>query len=587
MKSLSPRFLLLLASVSLMGAVATALASESVAEDDEGLAGVARLYFVDGDVSFLRRGDSDWAPAVQNLPLLAGDRLSTASGARAEIQLAHGSYIRMAENTVLTISELSETAARFLLTEGTLIIRVDHLAPTLKQFEVDTPQVVLALAQGGLYRISARSDGESRIVVRRGGAEVTTADGSFKLREGYHLLTAAANGQLEIAADNLLDDWDHWSYERDAEIDRLAVPEYVVRYETTFQSFFGSCDLVNYGWWTTLPSYGYCWVPRVSAGWAPYRYGQWIWIPLVGWTWLAREPWGWAPYHYGRWACVSGIGWVWVPGIGTHYSYGYSYYRWRPALVSFFYFPTRSGNYIGWCPLRPGQHWRKPDSLASGARSEKHKWYSTHKDAITVIPADDFARKMTKAIHNLPSALTRARPGLPEIHPGHEAVAPVVERSERGLGRVIPSLQTEPVVNGNLGAASEQVEARPRKRDRGIQLEQFQNPEKKVRLAQPALEPPSDGIKQKRREQNQDQSGEAGKRPCRACAQTVPVKAERVRHLGSVQDVDLRVQPRHQHTDASLMSAAGGFQNRDLEAAAKHRSDASLVKASKPRHQHH
>src|SRR5262245_32949375 len=56
-------------------------------EDDVGEARVARLSFIEGDVSFLREGDTEWAEAVINLPLLAGDQIYCGAGARAEIQL--------------------------------------------------------------------------------------------------------------------------------------------------------------------------------------------------------------------------------------------------------------------------------------------------------------------------------------------------------------------------------------------------------------------------------------------------------------------------------------------------------------------
>src|SRR4029450_9659914 len=82
-------------------------------DDSAPVARVARLSFVDGDVSFLRAGVTEWAPAVENLPLLAGDQIFTGRGARAEVQLARDNYIRLSENTELTITEFSDSAAQF------------------------------------------------------------------------------------------------------------------------------------------------------------------------------------------------------------------------------------------------------------------------------------------------------------------------------------------------------------------------------------------------------------------------------------------------------------------------------------------
>ena len=72
-------------------------------QDDLGVSRVGRLSYIQGDVSFLRSGEKDWAYASENLPLLAGDQVYTAKGARAEIQLGRDSYIRLSENTAFSM----------------------------------------------------------------------------------------------------------------------------------------------------------------------------------------------------------------------------------------------------------------------------------------------------------------------------------------------------------------------------------------------------------------------------------------------------------------------------------------------------
>jgi hypothetical protein len=48
---------------------------------------VARVSFINGNVS-IQRGDSgDWVAATVNTPLEAGDRISTGDSSRAEVQL--------------------------------------------------------------------------------------------------------------------------------------------------------------------------------------------------------------------------------------------------------------------------------------------------------------------------------------------------------------------------------------------------------------------------------------------------------------------------------------------------------------------
>lgn len=428
-------------------------------DDDAEVARVARLSFVAGDVSFLRAGVNEWATAVENLPLLSGDQVYTAGGARAEVQLARGSYIRLAEKTALTIADLSDSQSQFEVTAGTAIIRVERFAAAFQRFEVDTPNSALVLKEDGLYRIEVRSDEDSEVIVRNGAAEVSTSDASFRVREGQRLLLdTGSQGRIEIAADNSRDEWDQWSNDRDSTIYQAgaaASPDYVNSYETTYNSFYGASDLSSYGTWTNVSSYGQCWVPRVGSDWAPYRSGQWLWVPSTGWTWLSSEPWGWAPYHYGRWAFIGGFGWAWIPGFtGLYQAQSYRDYRWRGALVSFFSCPTTRGNYVGWYPLGPGERWRRHDrNWQAGDRSRpqlptnRNGWQPPGDGRIgirppargvTVVPIEGFNR--SDRAHSRPSAPTTevsdwirrgVRPGLPEIAKTPATSAPTIEAGDR------------------------------------------------------------------------------------------------------------------------------------------------------------
>ncbi|MFY9609125.1 MAG: DUF6600 domain-containing protein [Blastocatellia bacterium] len=464
-------------------------------DDDPEVSRVARLSFVAGEVSFLRAGVSEWAAAIENLPLLAGDQIYTASGARAEIQLARGSYIRLAENTALTIADLSDSQSQFEVTSGTAIIRVERFASAFQRFEVDTPNSALVLKEDGLYRIDVRSDDESEVIVRNGAAEVSTSDSSFSVKEGQRLsLDTGAQGRIEIAADDTRDDWDRWSYDRDSTIHQASTavsPDYVSAYETTYNNFYGVSDLSNYGTWTDVSSYGQCWIPRVGSDWAPYRTGQWLWIPRAGWTWLSREPWGWAPYHYGRWVFAQGFGWMWVPGF-TRYPdpSRFRNYCWRPALVTFFNYPTSRGNYVGWYPLAPGERWRRHDRQLRGG-DHSHLQYPAVRNGserpddgrvgirppargVTVVPVEGFNR--SDRSRTRPSAPTPelsdwirrgARAGLPEIAKTPATTAPAIDPADRRSPRRVAVPPGEiigrPVVTRNR-TTTPASEGQPRER---------------------------------------------------------------------------------------------------------------------------
>src|SRR5580700_2595938 len=107
------------------------------------------------------------------------------------------------------------------------------------------------------------------------------------------------------------------------------------------------------GNWVEAGNYGYCFRPRVSADWRPYRDGHWVWSDR-GWYWNSNERFGWATYHYGRWANVDGTGWCWVPGN-----------QWAPAWVSW-----RQGNeHVGWAPLPPEADVSPGQSISSWSDS--------------------------------------------------------------------------------------------------------------------------------------------------------------------------------------------------------------------------
>ena len=432
-------------------------------DDSAPVARVARLSFVEGDVSFLRAGVTEWAPVVENLPLLAGDQIYTGNGSRAEIQLARGNYIRLPENSELTISVLSESGAQFELTDGVAIIRVERLSNTFRRFEVDTPNTAVVLQRDGLYRVEVRGEKNSALIVSRGEAEVSTDEGTFRVREGHRVsVDTATGGRLELAADAAGDSWDQWSHDRDITIARTGAdisPDYVSNYETTYNDFYGASDLSSYGTWTNYSSYGQCWIPRVGADWAPYRFGQWLWIPAAGWTWLASEPWGWAPYHYGRWAFLSGLGWAWIPGFGSAYrGYGYRDYHWRPARVYFFNSPTPRGNYIGWYPLAPGQRWRRhrADDRAQHPfpRDDRRRFDDRDKPRLhpgmSILPADGFARGNRSGLRplapgrELSEFISKgARAGLPEMKVLPVSAAPELSEGDRRKARRLAVPSTE------------------------------------------------------------------------------------------------------------------------------------------------
>src|SRR5664279_2480654 len=132
---------------------------------------VARLGYLNGEISFSPAGENDWTRAAINRPLTTGDRLWADAGARAEIQVG-GAMVRMNAATGASILNLDDRIAQLQLTQGTLNVRVRHLDPD-QLFEVDTPNLAFTLRKPGEYRITVDPDGNATsIFVRQGQGEV-------------------------------------------------------------------------------------------------------------------------------------------------------------------------------------------------------------------------------------------------------------------------------------------------------------------------------------------------------------------------------------------------------------------------------
>jgi hypothetical protein len=267
------------------------------------------------------------------------------------VQFDYANMVRLAANAEVRLSELENGRYIVGVARGTVTFRV--LRTSNADVEISTPSVAVRPLRKGVYRVTVREDGSSEITVRSGEAEVFTPRGSERLRAGRTMLArgTASDPEYQVVSAIAWDDWDRWNESRDRDLDRAG--SYYSQY--VHSDVYGAEDLYHHGHWVHVPTYGWCWRPRVAIGWAPYRFGRWSWIDWYGWTWISYDPWGWAPYHYGRWFWHN-AGWYWWPGA-LH-----TRHHWRPALVAFFgwgrYGGARVGiglgfGHVGWIPLAP------------------------------------------------------------------------------------------------------------------------------------------------------------------------------------------------------------------------------------------
>jgi len=302
--------------------------------------GVGRVSMIHGDVSTQRGDSGDWSAAVLNQPVLNGDKVSTAAGGRAEVQLDFANILRLGPNAQVNIANFTHDHIQIQLAQGLADYSVFNESEA--EPEIDAPNVAIHPAHKDvIVRVEVRPDGDTVVIVRKGQAQISTPKGIAEVKEGEMATVrgSAEEAQYKISQAPDRDDWDRWNSDRDHMIHAAKSWNHTNRYYT------GAEDLDANGRWENEPDYGDIWVPNEPEGWVPYRDGNWVWEPDYGWTWVGNEPWGWAPYHYGRWM-MYGSSWAWWPGP----VWGGAYYRplWAPAYVSFFGFGGGWSVGVGW-----------------------------------------------------------------------------------------------------------------------------------------------------------------------------------------------------------------------------------------------
>ena len=340
-------------------ALSTAIVpTRGAAQDDQGddpPTRVARLGYMEGSVSFLPAGETDWVQAVPNRPMTTGDKLWADKDSRAEVQLG-SAVMRLNENTGFSFLNLDDHTVQIQLTSGTINVRVRRLDQN-DDFEVDTPNLAFTVSQPGSYRMEASEDGTYTVVGIRDGEGQGTGNGQTYTLHAGQRATFSGTESLNADVEDIggLDQFDNWADARDHRWDVSVSAHYLAPNVVGFE------DLDDNGYWRDDPNYGHVWFPSaVAVGWAPYHVGHWDWIPPWGYTWVDDSPWGYAPFHYGRWVFVGGS-WGWVAGPPTVPAV------YAPALVVFIGGgPGGWGGNVGWFALGPREVYVPPYQVSRG-----------------------------------------------------------------------------------------------------------------------------------------------------------------------------------------------------------------------------
>ena len=290
----------------------------------------AYISAIDGTATLVRDGQAE--AASSNLPLLEGDRLSTAAG-RIEVFLPDGSLLHLDHNT--TVDLLSDSLTRLIGGRVIVVVAGRSDEPPSADYQIDAAAGSVRILRPGEYRVSlvpGRPGPDVELAVVRGHATLTSNRGSVGVGAGQFSTAADDYAPADPESFNSarLDAFARWSSDRlDAHLgyaSRQYLPSEVQVYSSTFD---------RYGTWEDVQPYGYVWYPTVAVGWRPYYDGYWRTVGPYGWTWIGYDPWCWPTHHYGRWG-VGARGWFWIPGRS-----------WGAAWVSW----GIGSSYVGWCPL--------------------------------------------------------------------------------------------------------------------------------------------------------------------------------------------------------------------------------------------
>jgi hypothetical protein len=139
--------------------------------------------------------------------LRVGDTVKTGAGARAEILLNPGCYMRLGDASEFVFLFDGSSNDRIKLSCGSAIVETSAIDNVIL---VETPRANFKITQVGLYRFDVAPDGKTEVAVRKGRVLV----GITAIRGGGRAVVEGGRPTIAKLNRNELDDLDSWSKER-------------------------------------------------------------------------------------------------------------------------------------------------------------------------------------------------------------------------------------------------------------------------------------------------------------------------------------------------------------------------------------
>ncbi|HXY09711.1 MAG TPA: FecR domain-containing protein [Terriglobales bacterium] len=250
---------------------------------------VARLQYLEGDVSIQPHGTGEWVQGSIIRPLSNADNVWADKNSRAELNLGSG-RLRIDSETSLTLTEVNDRSVQVELHQGVLNVHVRRLGDG-EMYQVDTPNLAFTVTRAGDYRIDVSPNEDSTVVtVHQGEGQARGHVATVSVHAGERTKFEGSSLQRQVREVPREDGFDQWCQVRDQRLDQAASEGYSSH----------SDDLDEYQAWRGALAYGPTWAPTaVVPVWAPYPY--WIWVNPWGPTSVGGPTWGLPPFSYGGW----------------------------------------------------------------------------------------------------------------------------------------------------------------------------------------------------------------------------------------------------------------------------------------------
>ncbi|MBN2310771.1 MAG: FecR domain-containing protein, partial [Candidatus Hydrogenedentes bacterium] len=243
----------------------------------------ARISYDVGGGLVRGREDDEWSFASLNTLILPGDTLWADDEATLEVEMAGGSFLRLADGSKVEVVQLPPD---ILLNGWTGSFYLQRARRSTGSFVFRTPACTIEVERDTMARVDIVGEGATTVSVHWGQAKVRTEVGSaVTVKEGRRtFIDPGFLPSTPLPFDRTVEDsFDIWNRERGKllALGTDAIPSSV----SVVEEPVGYTDLSGYGEWVRVER-EYYWRPTVVVDYVPYRYGHWSYMPAYGYVWV-------------------------------------------------------------------------------------------------------------------------------------------------------------------------------------------------------------------------------------------------------------------------------------------------------------